>query len=126
MKRFWIGVVFLVALLSCGIWVTITLENTIGPIVSLLEQASQAATEEDFARSGALVMQANNQWMHSWHKTAALSDHSCMEELDALYEEVQVYLSMEEASDLAAACARLARLTKAFPEAHSPAWWNLL
>ena len=48
-----------------------------------------------------------------------------MEEIDALFAEVEVYAAAREETDFAAGCAALSRKVEAMGQAHGASWWNL-
>ena len=48
-----------------------------------------------------------------------------MEEIDALFAEVEVYAAAREETDFAAGCAALSRKVEAMGQAHGASWWKL-
>ena len=53
------------------------------------------------------------------------ADHTPMEEIDALFAQVEVYAAAREETDFAAGCAALSRKVEAMGLAHGASWWNL-
>ena len=53
------------------------------------------------------------------------ANHTPMEEIDALFAEVEVYAAAREETDFAAGCAALSRKMEAMGQAHGASWWNL-
>lgn len=126
MKRGWIGVVLLLALLAGGVlsvWLMVELHD---PLEGILEQAAEAALASRWERAEVLSREAQTRWEENWHVSAAFSDHAPMEEIDGLFAQLEVYRGLQDAASFAALCRELAREMKAMGEAHVPNWWNLL
>ena len=122
MWRIFFGVGLLAALLSIGLFSAQAIEKGHEPIAITLEQAADAAPEE----AKALLTKAKEEWESRWHGTAALADHSPMDEIDSLFSQAQAYAREENMADLAAFCLRLAQLIRATADEHQPTWWNFL
>lgn len=126
MRRFWIGIILMVLLLCVGLWTAQAMDAVHQPISALLEQAKDAALREDWEQAGALAMSAKAQWENSWRFTAAVADHTPMDDLDSLFAQLPVYLAQRETTHFASTCAELSMLARAMGDAHSLNWWNLL
>ena len=117
MKRSWIGFVLLLVLLAGGIAATWGMAKCHEPIARDLENAAKTALQGDMAQGEALMFQAREAWGRSRHLGACFADHTPMEEIDALFAQVEVYF--------AAGCAALSRKVEAMGQAHGASWWNL-
>ncbi len=126
MKRFWIGVVILAVLLSGSFAISATMESIHRPIATQLEQAAQKALEDDWPAALELARQANDRWEKYHRFTAAFADHTPMDEMDTLLEELQVYAQTRENPHFSATCAHLCFMATAIAESHLLCWWNLL
>ena len=126
MGRFWFGLVTLLVLLALGLWVATAMNAVHQPMADLLERAAEAALEEDWATAEGLAMQAKGSWERHWRLTAAVADHSPMDELDGLFAQLPVFIREREVTHFASTCAQLAQLAQAMGDAHSLSWWNLL
>lgn len=126
MKRLWIGVGLLVIFLALGIFTTVTMARIHDPISEKLKQAEEAALDQDWPHAASLAREARGQWLRHRNVTASLADHSPMEEIDGLFDELDVYLQEKELVHFAACCAQLSARVQAIGEAHSISWWNLL
>ncbi len=126
MKRGWLGVGLLVVLLALGIVGQITMDTLHTDTIALLEQAALSAQNEDWGQAIPLAQQAQDRWQRSYTVTAAVADHSPMDDVDKLYAELQVYAQAQDAAHFAATCTQLARMTQAVSEAHSFNLRNLL
>lgn len=126
MKRLWIGIFFLVALLLGTIAGSLAMDAIHDPISNQLREASDAAQAQDWARADTLTQQAHARWSHYWALTASFADHNPMDDIDALFAELEVYRAQREAVHFAATCAHLSELSRAMEESHNLSLWNLL
>jgi len=126
MRRGWIGVSLLLLILMGGImsvWMMVELHD---PLEDMLEQAAEAALASDWQQAERISRQAKARWERNWHIAAVFSDHGPMEEIDALFAQLEVFGNMREQISFAALCRELAREVEAMGDAHVPNWWNLL
>ena len=126
MKRIWIGIGLLVALLVGGIWVAESMEDCYLPGAEDLRRASELALEEDWSRAEALTKRARDKWEKKWRVTASFADHEPMDEIDATFAELKAYAKARDRVAYSGTCAHLAELMEAMGQAHSFCWWNLL
>lgn len=125
MKRGWLGIGILVLFLFLGVTISIAMENTHLPTCNLLEQAVEKTEEGDFDRAVELGMQAKSRWESHWNGTAVVADHSPMDDVDALFAEMEIYGQTNEKPHFAASCKELAQRLAAVAEAHKFSWWNI-
>ena len=126
MKRLWIGIVFLSVILAIGICVTAAFTALHKPLSDTLQQASEAAISEDRERVSALTGRAKVDWERFRAFTAAVADHEPLEEMDAMFAQLEVLARQRETSDFAALSAQLSRMAQAMADSQSISWWNLL
>ena len=126
MKRIWIGLGLLIALLAAGIWVAESMEDIHNPCASDLRRASALALEEDWSKAEALTKRARDSWEKKWHTTASFADHEPMDEIDGMFAELKVYAKVKDEVAYSGTCAHLAELMEAMGHAHAFNWWNLL
>ena len=126
MKRLWLGLCLLAVLLSGCIFVHTTLHKIYAPMVQQLEEAAEAALQQDWPTALDALQHAAVRWKKFHHLTAAFADHTPMDEIDSLFRELQVYAVTRENPHFSAACAQLRFLAAAVVEAHQFSWWNLL
>ena len=89
MKRGWLGVAILLIFLALGFMTAEAMENAHRPTQVLLEQAANATLSGEFGRGVALGMEAKSRWERHWNGTAAVADHSPMDDVDALFAEME-------------------------------------
>ncbi len=126
MGRLWTGVLILTLLLALGVGITVGMETLHGPLEKTLQQAAEAAGAGDWEQASHLVKQARSCWEASWHFTAAVADHTPMDEMDGLFAELQVYLENREQPHFAATALSLSQMARAMADSHTPHWWNVL
>lgn len=126
MKRLWIGVALLVLILAAGLWTGKRMEKAHTQVADRLRLCGQAAQAEQWEQADRLALEAKTHWEQEWDFTAALADHTVLDEIDALMEEMEVCRKSRNALRCAALCAKLARMVDALQEAHRLSWRNLL
>ena len=125
-RRFWYGLGVLAVLLALGLWTAWGMEVLTQPVTHALEQAAQAALNDDMAQGVALADRAQDIWRRNRGRITAVADHGPLEEIDSLFAQVQIYADTGKTADFAAYCTRLAKLVTAVGEAHGLNWQNLL
>lgn len=126
MKRFWIGLGLLLGILAVGLWTTGEMGRIHTAISVSLMRSVQAAQAGQWSEADEFAANAAEGWEDSWHFSAALADHTVLDEIDGLFAQTEVYRKNRNAVAYAASCARLARYIDALQEGHKLSWWNLL
>lgn len=126
MARGWLGVGILVVFLLGGIVAAALMSSAHLPTAELLQQASEMTVNGEFPEAVLLGLEAKDRWEQRWNGTAAMADHSPMDEVDALFGELEVYAITGEQPHFAACCAELAKRIEAVAQAHKFSWWNVL
>ncbi len=126
MKRLWLGIGILAAVLLSGLLLTLGMDTIHAQISDDMTQAAQAALAEDWQTAEAQDAKAQAFW-DTWREfVAAFADHEPLEEMDRLFAELSVYRSQRLVPEYAAVCLCLARQAEAIGESHSFNWWHLL
>lgn len=126
MKRIWIGIGLLAALLAVGLWLGEFMEDAHQPGAKDLNRAAALALEEDWDTAEALAKRAGENWQKKWRVTASVADHEPMDEIDALFAELKIYARARDEAQFSATCAHLASLLDAMGESHGCYWWNMM
>ena len=126
MKRIWIGVILLSALLVTGFWLSGFMKEAHLPAAQDLRRAGELALEEQWGPAQAYAKRGQDRWKKKWPVTAAIADHEPMDEIDALFAQLKTYAAAKEEIAYSAACAHLASLLEAISHSHSCKWWNLM
>lgn len=125
MTRLWIGVGLLLSLLAIGLGLWWFLSPLHEELASELDRAAALALDGDMAQAQAVARQARQRWQQNRNFIAAFTDHSPMEEMEALFAELE-NLQSDQTRDFAAICAHLAQSARAISESHALKWWGLL
>ena len=119
MKRMWIGVGLLVAVLIVGIWTANRMEEIHQEIAKDLERAAQSAMEGDWDMAGALFARAEKTWEKKRMFASVFSDHAPIEDAEALFAQIRILSQAENGESFATACACLASQLMAIGESQS-------
>ena len=126
MKRSWIGLGLLVALLalsSLSAWAMVKLH---APVEQQLNQAAECALLGDWGNTEAFFRRGKESWEKLERFRACFADHTPVEEIDSQFALLEIYCVTREQAAFAAACRELAEKCAAVGEAHAFVWWNLL
>lgn len=126
MKRGWLGLGLLMIFLALGLVTSVVMDNAHRPTCDLLTQAADLSLAGEFDRAVALGREAKKRWEKQWNGTAIVADHSPMDDVDALFSEMEVYAVAGEGPHFAACCRELSKRVEAVAEAHRFSWWNVL
>ena len=126
MVRGWFGLAILILFLLLGSVTTGVMDNAHLPTETLLTQAAEKTLAGDFEGAVALGQQAKSRWEKHWNGTATVADHSPMDDVDALFAEMEIYAATEEKPHFAAVCKELSQRIQAVAGAHRFSWWNIL
>ena len=126
MGRGWLGAGILAVFLVLGLVIAAAGSNAHMPTGALLEQAAENTVAGDFEGGVAMGLEAKERWDRQWNGTAAIADHSPMDEVDALFAEMEIYAKTGEQPHFAACCKELAQRIQAVADAHRFSWWNIL
>ena len=126
MKRSWIGLGILLALLLISVLTWWAMARLQQPIARELEQAAVFSQEGDWEKALLLANRARTRWARSRCLTACVADHTPMEEMDTLFAQLEAYGQAREQADFAAVCRGLAKKAEAMGDAHGLTVWNFL
>lgn len=126
MARGWFGLGILIVFLILGIGVTAAMNSAHNSTEALLVEAAEQTLNGSFDRAVTLGLEAKTQWEDHWNGTATVADHSPMDEVDALFAEMEIYAKAEEKPHFAAVCRELSRRISSFADAHRFSLWNIL
>ncbi|MBR3949841.1 MAG: DUF4363 family protein [Oscillospiraceae bacterium] len=126
MKRMWIGVGLLAAVLIVGICAANRMEEIHQEIAKDLDRAAQSALKEDWDMADALFARAEKTWNKKRTLTSIFSDHAPIEEAESLFAQLRISAQAENEESFATACACLGSLLKAMGESQSLNLRNLL
>ncbi len=126
MKRLWLGVVILAVLLIAGILACFLTERTHSKTGALLTEAGEHAAAGDWGQAAESFYSAKALWERTRSATAAITDHSPMEEIDRLFVQVETCLDFRNSAAFCMYCRSLSVMVQAVGEAQNVKWWGLL
>ncbi len=126
MKRLWLGVTFLILLLTLGIWQMVGLSGIHSTLSDTLSEAALAAQRQDWETADALSQNAQRKWEQYRRLTASFADHEPLEEAEQLFDELQVCKGLSLEENYAVVCSNLSQICKAIAESFQISWWNVL
>lgn len=125
MTRFRIGAGILAVLLAASLWVQAAMQRIQEPVADSLERAARSAMDGNWIAAGMHLEEAQTRWEKHRRMTAALSDHTPMEDIDSLLAQLTAYAG-SDGETYAAICRELRCRVEAVADAHRLRWWNLL
>ena len=126
MIRGWFGLGILLVFLVLGFVTAGVVDHAHLPTEELLAQAAEKVLDGDFEAGVALGKEAKSRWDRHWNGTATVADHSPMDDIDALFAEMEVYAQAKEEPHFATCCQELSQRIQAVAGAHRFSWWNIL
>ena len=126
MKRIWIGIVLLGLLLIGGIGTGEFMEQAHDPVARDVRQAGEVVLRDQWELAQALVKRAQDRWEEKWPVTAAIADHEPMDEIDALFAQLETSGQTRDSAAYSAICSHLGSLLEALSQGHRCKWWNLM
>ena len=91
-----------------------------------LEESGWMALSGQWSDAREKAQGVKSAWEKNRQLRAALADHTPMEEIDDLFEELNIYAAAGERTEFARCCAALSVRIRAVGEAHRLTWWNVL
>lgn len=125
MGRGWLGAGILVVFLVLGLWISSLMGSAHLPVSEQLSQAADKTLAGEFDEAVRLGMEAKEMWQKQWRGTAVVADHSPMDDVDALFAQLEIYGKTGEEPHFAACCQELSKRLQAVAEAHRFSWWNV-
>ena len=126
MRRIWIGIILLGVLLAGGLWISDFMAQNHSPMAQDLHRAGELAEMDQWELAQAYARRAQDRWEEKWPVTASVADHEPMDEIDALFAQLEIFSQSRDATAYRAVCAHLGSLLEAISQSHSITWWNLM
>ena len=126
MKRIWLGIGLLLVFLLVGCLLTFSFHRIHAPMAKILEDASQQALEGHWESACESATEARQRWDKYRNFTAAVADHAPLEEMDALFSQLEIYIRLNWQGEFAALCMQLSQMAAAMEESQALTWWTML
>ncbi len=126
MRRSWLGLGVLAALLIAGLLAQNSSEKFHKPVVDALKKAQSSAAAEDWEQTEKMVEQAEKHWHSAMDIRSAVCDHDYLEEINTGFAALKVWRDAKDSSATAALCAELINRINALEEAQKLSLRNVL
>jgi len=126
MKRSWMGAGLLAALLVLGLASSFYMQRCYEPMSRDVRWASELAASGDWQEARDYVNRVEKRWKGQWGFAASFADHEPMEQINALFSQLELCGRHKETLSYCMLCAQLEEALSAMGEAHRFVWWNLL
>lgn len=126
MKRFRIGILFLIVLLLGSLAMACSSRSICVPLARTMTDAATAAQEGNWDQALEKARQCQTQWEKHRHFLAAFTDHEPVEQIESLFSQLDLYGENRLAVDFSATCRQLRHWAQAIDESHGLKWWSLL
>lgn len=125
MKQLWIAAGILVVIFCALIGNNVHLNNLVEPMTRQLDQAAQAAREDDWDRAEELLGQARDTWRDRGGYLHTLLQHREIDEVLLLFQESEQYLQARKLGEYTAVNARLITQLDLIREMEELSWRNV-
>lgn len=126
MKRGWVAVALLAAIMGLSFWHVSALGNLTGELGEQLGKAEELAEGGDWDRAAEITRAASERWDSRGFYLHATLDHKTTDDIAAGFAETLEFLEWQETGEYSAANARLMEQLKLLGEAERPTLENLL
>lgn len=126
MNRLWIGIGLLIVLLAGGVGLLWGSGVFFGDFSQTVEEAGNSALAGDWVTAGQKMEKSRNQWEKYRRLWASFTDHEPVEQVQALFSQLELYNKQKRDVEFASACKALAHVAEAIEESHSLRWWSVL
>lgn len=126
MKRGWIAVGLLAAMVALAGWHVSALNALTGELGGALERAEALAEAGDWDQALRLTQEARDRWESKRGYLHVTLDHAVTDQITAGFAETLELLECREAGEYSAASARLKTQLELLGEGERPTWENLL
>ena len=121
-----LGVAILALLLVVGLLSAWYLNRQLTSMATTAEDSSWLALSGQWENAKELIGSSRQDWEKEWRFRAVFADHTYLEEIDGLFQELTVYSAAGERTEFARTCALLAERLEAIASSARLSWWNVL
>lgn len=126
MKREWLAVGLLIAMIALASWHVVTLDGLTGELGDLLAQAEQMAEQGNWEGAAQMTQKASERWDSQHFYLHATLEHNVTDQIATSFAETLEFLQCQEAGEYSAANARLMEQLELLAEMEKPLLENLL
>ena len=122
--KFYLGTALLIGVLFGCVFIGHGMEKNLRPVMDHLQQAADRANDGSMDAATEAAKKANDAWEKRRGLFASFSNHTPMDRIEELLEEVQSLGSTESREAFLAGCAKLKTLLSSLAQDHRFTWWN--
>ena len=126
MKRGWLALGLLVAMVALAWWHTASLDDLTGELGGLLTRAEERAERGDWEGAAGLTRLASSRWEGKHFYLHATLEHDVTDAIDTGFADTLEFIQCREAGEYSAANARLMSQLRLLGEMERPLLENLL
>ena len=126
MRRLWLGIGLLLALLALGIGLLFFSNCFFQAFSSNWEAAAEFALAGDWASATKKAEESRAMWQQSYRFFSASTDHEPIEEVQELFSLLEIYARDRRNVEFSTVCQSLTNLGDAINESHNLRWWSIL
>ena len=126
MSKLWIGIGLMILLLVGGIGILWGSHVFFGDFSQSVEEAGELALAGDWYGAARKVETSQKKWESYRHFWASFTDHEPVEQVQALFSQLELYQKQQLQTEFASACRALSHVVQAIEETHGLRWWSVL
>lgn len=126
MKRLWIGILLLGAMLAGAIAMLLFSSHFYQTFSDTLDEAKTFANVENWESAAQKAHDAEALWDRHHRFLSAFTDHEPVEEIERLLAHLTLYEENRMRVDFVDVCQSLCLLCEAIDESHNLKWWSIL
>lgn len=126
MNKLWIGIGLLLFLLIGGIGLLWGSSVFFGDFSESVEEAGEMALAGDWLSATQKMEQIREKWEWQRRFWASFTDHEPVEQVQALFSQLELYKEQQLQTEFASACRALSHVVQAIEETHGLRWWSVL
>lgn len=126
MNKLWIGIGLLMFLLVGGIGLLWGSSVFFGNFSESVEEAGALALAGDWSGAAREMETTQEKWEIYRHFWASFTDHAPVEQMQALFSQLELYKERQLEVEFASACRALSHVVQAIEETHGLRWWSVL
>ena len=126
MKRSWIGLALLAALLLTSLGAGCLMARQQCPTVEDLTQAAAFAGAEDWDKALTHLRQARDRWEKGRKAAACIADHAALADIDEAFHDLEAQAATQDPQQFPATCQTLTQKLKSLTQSQTLTWWGVV
>ncbi len=126
MRRLWIALLVLVAILSTSLYASLWLNGLTAELIGQLEEAEEVAIQGNWEEARTLTEESAQRWSDASFPLHTLLRHTETDQIQVSFHQVLEYLEQEDDNLYTAANGQLITQLELLAEMEHPSWENVL